>query len=387
MFENVDPKTMLKAKKIGYPLFWLALLPILPLSAFAGSESGTHNYWAWFIYFTIFGIIPILDYIIGKDAANPDEITDVPSLTEEKAYRWFTLMMVPIWFGVLFWGGHIFITNDYSWFGMLGWTLSIGTVGGIIAINLGHELIHKDPKIENWAGGLLLASVTYAGFKVEHVRGHHVTVSTPEDASSARYNQGLYSFLLQAFPRNFVNAWRLEAQRLKRKGKKAYSLSNELIWWYGISFALAAVFYALWGGMGVLFFFGQSFFAALALEIINYIEHYGLHRRLLENGKYERVTPAHSWNSNYLLTNLALFQLQRHSDHHAYAKRRYQVLRHYDESPQLPGGYASMYVLALFPPLWKKVVNPRVEAYYQGELDQLFRDNKRVNNISATPNT
>src|SRR5699024_9754401 len=115
----------------------------------------------------------------------------------------------------------------------------------------------------------------------------------------------------------------------------------------------------------------------------NYIEHYGLHRRVLENGRYERVTPAHSWNSNYFLTNIALFQLQRHSDHHAYAKRRYQVLRHYDESPPLPAGYAGMYVVALIPPLWKKIVNPRVEAYYEGEMDQLFRTAKRVNNITA----
>src|SRR5690554_3118056 len=142
MFENVDPKTMLKVKKIAYPLFWLVLLPILPLSALAGRESGTQDYWAWFIYFTIFGIIPILDYIIGKDSSNPDEETEVPSLSEERAYRWFTLLMVPIWFGVLFWSAHIFMINDYSWFGMLGWIVSIGTIGGIIAINLGHELIH-----------------------------------------------------------------------------------------------------------------------------------------------------------------------------------------------------------------------------------------------------
>ena len=384
MVSRIDPALMLKMKKWGYLAFWLIMIPLLPLSAFVGRESGTQNYWAWFLYFVIFGIIPILDYIIGKDPSNPNEEVEVPEMSEEKTYRWFTLLMVPIWFGVLFWSGWVFMHNDYSWFGMLGWIVSIGTVGGIIAINLGHELIHKDPKIENWAGGLLLASVTYAGFKVEHVRGHHVHVSTPEDASSSRYGQSLYAFLPHAFVHNFINAWRLEADYLKRKGKKAFSIHNELIWWYGISFALAGVFFAVWGWMGVLFFFGQSFFAALALEIINYIEHYGLHRRVNEKGKYERVTPAHSWNSNYLLTNLALFQLQRHSDHHAYAKRRYQVLRHYEESPQLPGGYASMYVLALIPPLWFKIMNPRVEAYYQGEMDQLFRDNKRVNNIAAS---
>lgn len=379
---NISPSVMLTMKKWGYLAFWLVLLPVLPIAAFTGVESGTQDYWAFFIYIFIFGIIPILDYIVGKDPTNPDELTDVPAMSEDKSYRWLALAMVPIWFGVLFWSGWIFVHNDYSLLGQFGWILSIGTLGGIIAINLGHELIHKDPRIENWAGGLLLASVSYGGFKVEHVRGHHVTVSTPEDASSSQYNQGLYSFLPHAFVHNFTNAWRLEKEYLARKGKSFFSVDNELLWWYGISAALAVTFSVLWGWQGAAFFLGQSFFAALALEIINYIEHYGLHRRTLENGKYERVTPAHSWNSNYLLTNLALFQLQRHSDHHAYAKRRFQVLRHYEESPQLPGGYASMYVLALFPPLWKKVMNPRVEAYYQGEMDQLLRNTKRMNNIA-----
>ena len=257
-------------------------------------------------------------------------------------------------------------------------------MGGIIAINLGHELVHKDPKIENWSGGLLLASVCYAGFKVEHVRGHHVNVSTPEDASSSQYNQSLYQFLPHAFVHNFINAWRLEKQYLARKGHKNISYHNELIWWYAIS-ALMAVSFGLWlGWMGAVFFLAQGFVAAFTLEVINYVEHYGLHRRMDDKGRYERTTPAHSWNSNYFLTNIALFQLQRHSDHHAYAKRRYQVLRHYDESPQLPAGYAGMYVLAFFPPLWKKVMNPRVEAYYQGEMDQLFRDQKRHSNIVST---
>jgi alkane 1-monooxygenase len=303
-------------------------------------------------------------------------------MSEEIFYRVSAIAMGFVWIAVLFYAGHVFMTNDYGLLGKIGWIVSIGTVGGIIAINLGHELIHKDPKVENWMGGLLLSTVTYAGFKVEHVRGHHVHVSTPDDASSSRYNQSLYDFLPKAFVRNFKNAWSLEKKYLERKGKKNISVHNELIWWYSISALFAATFGLLWGWQGVVFFLGQSFFAALALEIINYIEHYGLHRRVNDKGRFERVTPAHSWNSNFLLTNLALFQLQRHSDHHAYAKRRYQVLRHYEESPQLPAGYATMYVLALIPPLWKKVMNPRVEAYYEGELDQLFRESKRVNNIA-----
>ena len=383
MIENVNPDTMLKIKKWAYPLFWATMLPLWFLAGTIG-ENGSQNYWAWFLYVFVFGFIPLADFVIGQDPSNPDEKIQVPSMSEEKIYRFFTLVMGALWLVVLYVSGHMFVSNDYNFWGALGWIISIGTVGGIIAINLGHELVHKDPKLENWAGGLLLASVCYAGFKVEHVRGHHVNVSTPEDASSSQYNQTLYQFLPHACVHNFINAWRLEKQYLERKGQKNISYHNELIWWYAIS-ALMAVSFGLWlGWMGVIFFLAQGFVAAFTLEVINYVEHYGLHRRQDDSGRYERTTPAHSWNSNYFLTNIALFQLQRHSDHHAYAKRRYQVLRHYDESPQLPAGYAGMYVLAFFPPLWKKIMNPRVEAYYQGEMDQLFRDQKRHSNIVST---
>jgi alkane 1-monooxygenase len=384
MFESMLPNRMLALKKWGYLLFWATMVPLVPITAMIGTDSGTQNYWAFGMYAVVFGIIPLLDFIIGKDPSNPNEEVQVPAMSEERIYRVFTLIMAAVWLMVQAYAGYVFVHNDFSVWGQFGWILSIGTVGGIIAINLGHELIHKDPRLENWTGGLLLASVTYAGFKVEHVRGHHVHVSTPDDASSSRYNQSLYHFLPRAFVRNFVNAWALEKAYLNKKGHANISIHNELIWWYGISATFALVYGLVWGWMGVVFFLGQSFFAALTLEVVNYIEHYGLHRRENAQGRYERVTPAHSWNSNYLLTNVALFQLQRHSDHHAYAKRRYQVLRHYEESPQLPAGYATMFVLAWFPPLWKKIMNPRVEQYYEGEMDQLFRERPRVNNIQAT---
>lgn len=383
MFERMSSDLMILFKRFGY-----LLVLVVPAVGVACSwllvNSPNANFWAFFPILFTFGLVPILDYIVGKDPANPDEEVQVPAMSSEIYYRVLTVMCLPLHLGVMAYAGWAFVNAELSLFAQLGWLMSVGVMGGIIAINIGHELIHKDPKIENWAGGLFLASVTYAGFKVEHVRGHHVHVSTPNDASSSRYNQSIYDFLPKAFLHNFTNAWRLEAERLKRKGKSPLSVYNELIWWYSISGLFALTFFAVFGWMGLLFFIGQSFFASTTLEVINYIEHYGLHRRELENGRFERVTPAHSWNSNYLLTNMFLFHLQRHSDHHAYAKRRYQVLRHYEESPQLPGGYAAMFVLALVPPLWKKVMNPRVEAYYQGELDQLFREGRRVNNISAS---
>ena len=375
MLKHVPPEVMLRIKRYAY-LLVLVVPAIAAYVSYKLTMGENVMFWAWFPVIFIFGIIPVIDYIIGKDPANPDEDNEVPGMTNDWYYRLLTMGCVPIHLAVLVYAGWALASVEMSLAAQFGWILSIGVVGGIMAINIGHELIHKDTKLETWVGGLALSSVTYAGFKVEHIMGHHVHVSTPEDASSSRYNQGVYAFLAQAFPRNFMNAWKLEAKKLRRKGKSPYGPANELIWWYTISALFAVGFTVAFGWAGLVFFLGQSFFAAFTLEVINYLEHYGLHRRVQENGRFERVTPAHSWNSNYLLTNLFLFHLQRHSDHHAFPRRRYQVLRNYDESPQLPGGYASMFVLALVPPLWKRVMNPRVEAYYQGELDQLFREQR-----------
>ncbi|WP_322001302.1 alkane 1-monooxygenase [Marinobacter alexandrii] len=367
--EATRRRILLTLKKYSY---LIAMLPLAlpPLLLAAGQAVSLENLFAWGVPVVVFGIIPVLDLLLGKDALNPDEEVDVPKMNSEAFYRVITLGWVAGYAVLLVWSMLELASGQFSAIGGIGWVISIGIVGGL-GINVAHELIHKDGKLETRAGGFLLSLVCYAGFKVEHLRGHHVHVSTPGDASSSRYNQSLYSFLPQAYLRNFVNAWKLEAQRLERKGEKAFSWRNELIWWYSISALVFVGFTVAFGWLGAAFFLVQSFIAFTLLEIVNYLEHYGLHRRKLDNGRYERTGPEHSWNSNYFLTNVFLFHLQRHSDHHAYAKRRYQVLRHHDIAPQLPAGYAAMIVLATIPPLWKRVMNPRVEAYYQGEEHQL----------------
>lgn len=367
--ENARRKVLLTLKKYSY---LIAMVPLLlpPLLLAAGKATDLVNLFAWGVPVVVFGIIPVLDMLLGKDGMNPDEETEVPVMNGETFYRAITLGWVAAFAVLLVWGMATLASGVFSVAGAMGWIVSIGVVGGL-GINVAHELIHKDGRLETWAGGFLLSLVCYAGFKVEHLRGHHVHVSTPEDASSSRYNQSLYEFLPQAYVRNFLNAWKLEAQRLQRKGHQVVSWRNELIWWYSISALVGIGFTLAFGWLGAAFFLGQSFFAFTLLEVVNYLEHYGLHRRKLDNGRYERTTPEHSWNSNYFLTNVFLFQLQRHSDHHAFAKRRYQVLRHHDIAPQLPAGYSAMIVLAMVPPLWKRVMNPRVEAYYRGEEHQL----------------
>lgn len=372
LLQALNPSAALTIKKYGYFIFLVPLF-MPALSYYWGQGSIYNNLYAWSALALVYLIVPILDLILGKDPVNPKS-NDESKLNNDPFYGYLAIAAFPLYFICLFSTAYLFINwVELSLLGQIGYVISMGVVGGIIAINVGHELIHKNTKLEKISGGLLLSLVSYGGFTIEHIYGHHIHVSTPQDASSSRYNQSVYNFLPNAYIHNFLNAWKLQKTRLAKKGLSLLSVQNELIWYYTFSVCIALLmggFFVLLGAefwMGIAFFAMQSFVAFTLLEIINYIEHYGLHRRKMNTGKYERVTPEHSWNSNYFLTNMFLFQLQRHSDHHAYAARRYQVLRHHDNSPQLPFGYATMFMIALIPPLWKAIMNPRVKAYYKHE--------------------
>lgn len=352
---------MSRLKAFGYLLAFITPA-LMPVSAWLALHAARPNLATWFPLFFLFVLLPLADYAIGRDASNPDA-AEAERLDRGLWFRWLTLICLPLQLALVYWSCGQFQSLPLAWNGQLGWLLSQGVVSGVLAINVAHELIHKSSKLEPLVGGLLLCSVNYAGFKVEHVRGHHLHVSTPADASSARFDETVYPFVVRALFKNTRNAWRLEAERLRKLGLSAWHWRNELIGWSLVTLAFALIVGIAWGPLGTAFFLAQGLTAATTLEIINYIEHYGLERRRLDTGRYERTTHLHSWNSNYLLTNLMLFQLQRHSDHHETARRRYQALRHYEASPQLPGGYASMFLLALLPPLWKRLINPRVLAF------------------------
>ncbi len=351
----------MSVKKYGYLLF---LLPAtLPLQAWLGAHMTGHwDLWAYFVPFIYFAVIPVMDALIGQDPSNPQP-QDEAALSADLFYRALTFLCLPLFIVVMLWGAWVMANAPFSWLGQLGWIISMGYVGGVIAINTGHELIHKPTRAEQLAGGALLASVAYGTFKVEHIYGHHVHVSTPLDNSSARLGENVYSFILRAFLRNPRRAFELERAARARRSLSTAWWQSELTHWYGFTALMAAACWAIGGGLGLLYFAGQSIAAIALLEVINYVEHYGLARRPIASGRWEKVDPTHSWNSNFILTNLFLFQLQRHSDHHANALRRYQVLRHFPQSPQLPAGYATMVVLALLPWLWRKVMDPKVAAF------------------------
>ncbi|HVB84979.1 MAG TPA: alkane 1-monooxygenase [Rhodanobacteraceae bacterium] len=317
---------------------------------------------AWFPVLFVFGVVPLIDLAFGVDRRNPADADEAAAREHALYFRLLTWLCVPLWLGALAWCLHIAITLSFGPLGLLGWLLGAGVIGGALAINVAHELIHKPGRFEPALGGILLTSVGYPGFKIEHLRGHHVHVSTPRDRSSAPLGMGVWRFLPRALIGNSRAAWMLEAERLQARGLATCSWHNELLRWglLWLAFVLAA--FAGLGLRGMAAFIAIGLIAAATLEVINYVEHYGLERRELAPGRFERVTHLHSWNASQRYSNWLLFELQRHSDHHAHARRRYPALLHHADSPQLPVGYATMFVLALIPPLWRRVMDPRARA-------------------------
>ena len=254
---------------------------------------------------------------------------------------------------------------------MVAMVLTAGSVGGF-CINLGHELGHKLPALERTLARLVLAPTGYGHFSIEHNQGHHRHVATPADPASSRMGESIYGFLLREMPGALRRAWAIESARLAVNRHSAWSARNEILQTALVTLALWAGL-AVWLGPGILVFvLAASFWANFQLTSANYVEHYGLLRGRRPSGRYEPCLPRHSWNSNHVFSNWALFHLQRHSDHHAHPFRRYQSLRHFDEAPQLPTGYFGMFTLAYFPPLWRRVMDPRL-------LAAVGRDASRIN--------
>ena len=354
-----------------------ALFVMLPL-VWALNELGWHiaaQVPFWVGPLLVYGLLPILDRFFGPDGQNPpDEVME--RLENDKYYRYCTYAYIPCQYASVIFGAYLFTATDLSWLGFdggLGWpakiglALSVGVLGGV-GINTAHEMGHKKDSLERWLSKITLAQTGYGHFYIEHNRGHHVRVATPEDPASARFGETFWEFLPRSVWGSLKSSWELEAKRLERAGKSKWHWSNDVLnaWAMSVVFygALLAIF-----GLGLIpYILISAVYGFALLETVNYLEHYGLLRQRLESGRYERCAPAHSWNSDHIVTNLFLYHLQRHSDHHANPTRRYQTLRSMDGAPNLPSGYASMIGLTYFPPLWRKVMDHRVLAHYDGDI-------------------
>ncbi|MFP3900999.1 MAG: alkane 1-monooxygenase [Acidimicrobiia bacterium] len=349
-------------------LFWpLALVvPLIPLRSVALAEQDAHPL-LWFLApIVVFLVFPIVDTLAGLDRRNPPE-SEVPRLETRRYYRWVTYAYIPLQYLSLVVACGLWAGGELRWWESLGLATGVGLVGGI-AINTAHELGHKRPAVERWLSKVALAQTAYGHFQLEHNRGHHTRVSTPDDPASARMGESFYWFLPRTVLGSLRSALRLERERERRLGQRFWSPRNELLNAWAMTVVLFGGLVAWFGWSIAPWLALQAVLGFSLLEVVNYIEHYGLLRRRGPDGRYERCRPEHSWNASNVVSNLLLFQLQRHSDHHAFPTRRYQVLRHYEDVPQLPTGYAGMIVLAAIPPLWRRVMDPRVIDFYGGDV-------------------
>ncbi|MET7945950.1 alkane 1-monooxygenase [Micromonospora sp. NPDC005324] len=348
------------------PLWPLALLvPTLPFVGFALWRTGGGAWAWWFTPIVVFGLIPVLDLLRGDDRQNPPEEA-VPRLSADGYYRWLTYLYLPAQYAALVLCCSVWTRDGLSMAGAAGLVATVGVVNGI-AINTAHELGHKRERVERWLSKVALAPTGYGHFYVEHNRGHHVRVATREDPASSRLGESFWAFWPRTVFGSLRSAWRLETSRFRVRGRSPWTHRNDVLNAWAMTLVLYAALTVTFGP-GVLPFLAlQAVVGFSLLEVVNYLEHYGLARQRTVAGRYEKVDPRHSWNSDRTVTNVFLFQLQRHSDHHANPLRRYQTLRSFDAAPRLPAGYATMVVVALVPPLWRRVMDHRVLAHYDGD--------------------
>lgn len=349
---------------------------------------------AWFLLPALVYIaIPIGDMRIGVDGENPPEEV-MERLEADPYYRWCTYLYIPFQYAALVLACYLWSADSVTWLGYEGglglvakigvaWTVAI--TGGI-GINTAHELGHKIAGSEKWLSKVALATTAYGHFFIEHNRGHHARVATPEDPASSRFGESFWAFLPRSVYGSLTSAWHLEKERLARQGKGPWTIRNDNLNAWLMTLVLFGGLTAVFGLEVLPWLLVQAVVGFSLLEVVNYLEHYGLLRKKTESGRYQRCRPEHSWNSDHLVTNIFLYHLQRHSDHHANPMRRYQILRSFDEAPQLPSGYATMMVLAYVPPLWRKVMDKRVLAHYDGDLTRAnIQPSKREKVLAKYP--
>lgn len=342
--------------------YWVVF--VVPVVALVGLRTGGLATLATLAF--VFGLIPVLEKLLGMRTDNED--TEGP--TRRFAFDLPLYVWVPTQLGIQAYGLWLILSGALvGWEAVVG-TVSIGVMTAAGGINIAHELMHRKNPRERALAEILMGSVTYTHFCIEHVYGHHRHVATPLDAASSRYGETVYAFLPRTIFGGLKSAWSIEQQRARKQGISVFSLRHRMTRYALTQVLVYGALGITLGPIAIAYWAGQSLTAIVVLEIINYVEHYGLVRRELAPGRYERVQPCHSWNASHRLTNWLLFNLQRHSDHHYLASRPYHMLRHYDDVPQLPAGYATMILAALVPPVWFAIMHPRVEAWQQHGAQQ-----------------
>ncbi len=321
------------------------------------------GWWLLLPPLAIFISFGLLDTVLGATENSADPATDEANLFWHRAV---VLGWVPIALVMTFWSiWYVSQADHMAWYEKIFGFFSVGLLNGAVGIVYAHELMHQKNKLERWAGDILMTLVGYGHFRTEHLLVHHRYVGTPRDGVTARYNEDFHRFFLRVFAHGFSSAWRAEAQMLARKNLSVWDLSNPHWRYWGLQLGFLCIAVLLGGMWGLMLWLYQALVAIWYLELINYVEHYGLVRKHLGDGKYEHVLPRHSWNSSHIASNWLLINLQRHSDHHYKPDRRYPLLQTYSaiEAPELPSGYPIIAAAALIPRIWFRMMNPRVRKW------------------------
>lgn len=338
-----------------------ALKYLVPFIFFAGAiQSFRSQGWVvWIPMIIAWMVLPLLELVLKPDSGNMSAAEEEMA-KKNNVYDWLLYLVVLMQYTSLYFFLNGLKNDTLPWYDIAGRIAVMGLLCGTFGINVGHELGHRVNKAEQTLAKALLLTSLYMHFFTEHNKGHHKRVATPEDPSSARFGEPVYLFYFRTVIFSYSSAWHIANEEVKKKGKPVFSLYNEMIQFQLIQAGFITLIFFLFGGWVTVYFLAAAFMGILLLETVNYIEHYGLQRKALGDGKYERALPAHSWNSDHVLGRIFLFELSRHSDHHYMASRKYQLLRHHDEAPQMPTGYPGMMLLSLVPPAWFWVMNKRV---------------------------
>jgi alkane 1-monooxygenase len=326
----------------------------------AGISFTQQGWLTWGTMLYVWFLLPVTELFINPNEKNLDAAEEEMA-RRDKVYDYMLYLIVIFQFAALF----VFLSSmkatDLQWWEVTGRVLSMGMLCGTFGINVAHELGHRITKFEQILAKLLLLSSLYMHFFIEHNKGHHKNVATPEDPSSARYNEPVYTFYLRTIVFSYLSAWKIANAEMRKKGLAVLNLKNEMLQAHIIQIAFVALIFFAFTPLITLYFLAAAFIGILLLETVNYIEHYGLQRKQTASGNYERAMPIHSWNSSHPLGRLMLFELSRHSDHHYLASRKYQILQHHNDAPQLPTGYPGCMLLALLPPAWFYVMNKKIK--------------------------
>jgi alkane 1-monooxygenase len=330
--------------------------------------------------YTFIGV-PIIDALMGEDGHNPPEEV-VRSMARDNYYRALLYAGIALLFATFFLVAWFLGTHDLPWWAYLFLALGTGFNSGG-AILLGHELGHKNNRADRIAAQVSNGLVGYGHFCIEHNVGHHVHVATPEDCASARMGESIYKFVRREIPGAFKRGWMHERERLAKMGAGSFSWRNEILLSWLLTMVIGGALIAAFGWKIVPFLVIHHYYAWYGLTQANYVEHYGLMRQKLPNGRYESCKPRHSWNTNHIFSNLISFHLQRHSDHHANALRPYQTLRDFDDLPRLPSGYPGSFGLAAFPWLWFRVMDRKVMRWAGGDITKVNVDPDKKERLYA----